>query len=149
MTFTGPNAIPDPPTPKPQSLNDLTNEYAAKQESFTAGQVVDAVEATRAGRHLSTQTEFPWRTSIRSGIATLLLVLSAAAAVTAYPPVGVFVARYFPDALPTVLGVGVFCGALATLVKRIGSIPAVAKLFVRLGLGVVPKSALKKANPSP
>lgn len=94
-------------------------------------------------KHLATQTEFPWRTSIRTGVATLLLILGAAAAITADPTVGAFIGDHFPNLLPKIIAAGVFCGALATAIKRIGSIPAVARLFVRLGLGVVPKSSLK------
>lgn len=98
---------------------------------------------TKPGKHLATQTQYPWRTSIRTGVATFVLFLGAVAAISADPTVGAFLSAHFPDLLPRVLAIGAICGALAGVIKRIGSIPQVAQLFVRLGLGVIPKSALK------
>lgn len=97
--------------------------------------------AVESGRHLATQTQYPWRTAVRSGVGVLLLFLIAAAA--ASPVIGPWVDHYVPGAGAGVIGFGVFCGSLALLIKRVGAIPAVAALFVRLGVGVVPKSALK------
>lgn len=91
----------------------------------------------RRAEHRATQVRYPWRSAIGSGIATFTAILVAVAA--ASPMVGPFVDRYVPGAGGGVLAFGLFCGGLATLVKRLANLPAVTDLLVRLGIGPVPK----------
>jgi hypothetical protein len=92
----------------------------------------------RRARHAATQVQYPWRSAIGAGVATLTAVLVAVAA--ASPLIGPFVDRYIPGAGAGVVGFGVFCGALAVLLKRLANLPAVTDLLVRLGIGPIPKS---------
>lgn len=96
------------------------------------------VRHERRARHAATQVKYPWRSAVGSGLSTLTAVLVAVAA--ASPLIGPFIDRYIPGGGAGVLAFGVFCGGLATLVKRLANLPAVTDLLVRLGIGPLPKS---------
>ena len=87
--------------------------------------------------HLATQSVYPWRTAVRTGGAALVGFELAAAA--ASPVIGPFVDRYIPGAGATVIGFGVFCGALAALTNRIANLAPVSSFLTSIHLGPVPK----------
>lgn len=99
----------------------------------------EPVVSVPTGKHLATQTEYPWRNSLINGGVTTVAVLAAIAGGLSDPTVQALVNRYVPGQSATILGFGVFCGAVVTAIHRITNIPQVQTLFVRLHVGVIPK----------
>lgn len=90
-----------------------------------------------------TQTQHPWRASLRTGGAVAVSGLTAAAA--AAPLIGDFVTEQWPDTPATtvvVAGVGIVTGA-SVLVNRILLLPAVNRFLTKIGLGPQPQSEVQ------
>lgn len=87
---------------------------------------------------ITTQSQHPWRASLRTAGAVAVTVLLALAA--AGPEIVEFVADQFPDspAVPIVAAVSGFIVALAALVNRLMLLGPIANLLQRLGLGPAP-----------
>lgn len=87
----------------------------------------------------TTQTRYPWRASIRTGVQTALGVL--AVLVAAAPIINDFVAEFWPDSpvIAWVAGGAALAGGVATLITRIMAIDAVNDLLTRVGAGASPK----------
>lgn len=144
MTFTVPE--PDEPT----SLVDLASTTATEASipspvvtnsaESTSEPATGTVEAIDPGRHLSTQTEYPWRTALLHGGGIFLSFLLAVASILGDSHVQGFINAYVPGQAAGVIGFGVFCGTLAALLSRIANLSKVAALRTRLGIGPVPKS---------
>lgn len=138
MTFTTPE-------PAPKSLADIAADFESAQtpepvETVPAEPVpTGSVPAIEPSRHLSTQTEYPWRTALVHGGGTAIAVLVAFASILGDGHVQGFIARYVPGQAAGVLAFGVFCGTLAGVLSRIANLTKVAALRTRLGIGPIPK----------
>lgn len=139
MTFTTPE-------PAPKSLADIAADFESAQtpEPVEESDIVESpptgsVPAIEPSRHLSTQTEYPWRTALVHGGGTAIAVLAAIASIFSDRHVQSFVAHYVPGQVAGVLAFGVFCGTLAGALSRIANLTKVAALRTRLGIGPIPK----------
>lgn len=88
---------------------------------------------------MSTQSNHPWRASLRTAGSVLLAVIAALAVVG--PEIVTFVEEQFPGspAVGVVAGVSAFIVGLSALLNRIILLPAVDTLLTRIGLGPTPK----------
>lgn len=95
---------------------------------------------THVNTDAPTQTVYPWKAAVRTGLQALTSALIIFALIG--PLVAEFVAEQFPGS-PVVnwITVGVtFTVALSALVARIMAIPAVNELLTKIGLGATPKA---------
>lgn len=86
-----------------------------------------------------TQTVFPWKAALRTGVQVLLSASVLLALIA--PLVSEFIEQFWPGSpvVASLAGAVVFVSALAALVSRIMAIPAVNELLTKFGLGAAPK----------
>jgi hypothetical protein len=143
MTDDHPRFI-DPNVAHVQAQSTSSAEVAADLEDAGHRVATGSVPAIEPGRHLSTQTEYPWRTAILHGGSTTIASLVAVASILGDERVQNFINTYVPGQAAGVIGFGIFCGLLAGTLSRIANLPAVAALRTKIGLGPIAKKNLPK-----
>jgi hypothetical protein len=87
-----------------------------------------------------TQTVYPWKAALRTGIQVLLSALVLIALIG--PLLADFIEEQFPGSpvVAWIVGAVAFCSALGALIARIMALPQVNVALTAIGLGATPKS---------
>lgn len=87
-----------------------------------------------------TQTVYPWKAALRTGIQVLLSSLVLIALIG--PLLSDFIEQQFPGSPVAgwIIGGVAFCSALGALIARIMALPQVNAILTTIGLGATPKS---------